>query len=972
MADELAKKISELDNLPNGDMEGFYTIGSKDNAQGNPVSYKMNLVVLKNAIAAAAAAVANANAAVSAAQAAQAVFLDAIVQQTGQNTAKVMSQKAVTDALAAMSNTITTLTGRIGDIRDIIPSAASASNQLADKAFVNSSIATATAEFRGTYDSLAELQAVSADDNDYGYVRTTDAAGNTVFKRYKYASGSWVFEYDLNNSSFTASQWAAINSAITAELVEKLRALPTNATLTELLNGKQGVIADLDTIRANATAGGTAYQKPAGGIPKSDMSPEVQSSLGKADSAVQESAIADNLTTNDPKKVLSAKQGKVLSEQVTQLDQELEELDMLVSMGSRAISYVDNEYVNNTNGVFVKYNGWSRTNYLDVNGLSTLDFNNPGASSIYNAFYDEGRRFIGSFSTPSNYSGSVSVPENASWAVFSNASSDLRQLTISNLPVRMGLGELSENVIAINDEITQLGQKVDELSDSFIKKDISEVTFQSTGTKTITGLSIPANMPFKIRVDSQFVYTRLDVFKGTTTLTGNRLVQSAVSGREYVVLSTTEVNAITLYLRTSSNFGEMTLNVEYDGVIKQSIAIQNNITAESYLVKKFLEEFNLSDYIAVELNEYTTVGNNLTYAISADIKFRNNITYNVFAMANTLGFFRFMYSNVNIEGVGFFEIPVYISDASKITSIYCGLTNPDNTLTLQANDALHNGWNMMRFATAQVNRSSYSTNYTTLNELRLYVETTEDTTIIVSIPSSITPPKAQIIFVDDHGYHDFMTTAYPDLKALGVPVTWAIQPGRLGVSVPGAGTLLTASDIEALSKDANSEFSWHTYDSSQEQQMSAQDLRDMFQSAITALRELNILPQYFWRAAWKQNDAINAMSCANLAEAFATWKGSYGCESIPFSDRYNIKRQEIHGKSETIISNMFRQLKCTHGLYVLYTHSIVQTMETGLEIHITQAEWDIFINYLTTAINEGWLEGTTFNSLRVKYGDAIL
>lgn len=288
MADELAKKISELDNLPNGDMDGFYTIGSKDNAQGNPVSYKMNLVVLKNAIAAAAAAVANANDAVLAAQAAQAAFLDAIVQQTGQNTAKVMSQKAVTDALAAMSDTITTLTGRIGDIRDLIPSAASASNQLADKAFVNSSIATATAEFRGTYNSLAELQAVSADENDYGYVRTTDAAGNTVYKRYKYSGGSWTFEYDLNNSSFTAAQWAAINSAITAELVEKLRALPTNAALTELLNGKQGVIADLDTIRANAAAGGTAYQKPAGGIPASDMSAAVQTSLGKADSAVQD------------------------------------------------------------------------------------------------------------------------------------------------------------------------------------------------------------------------------------------------------------------------------------------------------------------------------------------------------------------------------------------------------------------------------------------------------------------------------------------------------------------------------------------------------------------------------------------------------------------------------------------------------------------------------------------------------------
>lgn len=183
--------------------------------------------------------------------------------------ARAQAAEALLATISSLQAEITRATGVEGTLQDLIdgiaakiPSAATAQNQLADKAFVNSSIATATATFRGTYNSLAELQAVSADENDYGYVRTTDAAGNTIFKRYKYASGSWVFEYDLNNSSFTASQWAAINSAITAELVEKLRALPTNAALTELLNGKQGVIPDLDTIRANAAAVETKTEKP--------------------------------------------------------------------------------------------------------------------------------------------------------------------------------------------------------------------------------------------------------------------------------------------------------------------------------------------------------------------------------------------------------------------------------------------------------------------------------------------------------------------------------------------------------------------------------------------------------------------------------------------------------------------------------------------------------------------------------------
>ena len=115
-----------------------------------------------------------------------------------------------------------------------IPAQATAQNQLADKEFVNSSISTATADFKGTYNSLQELEQVTANANDYAFVVATDAAGNTVYKRYKWVEGTgWTFEYDLNNSSFTAAQWAAIQSGITAALVTKLTDLPTNAELNQ-------------------------------------------------------------------------------------------------------------------------------------------------------------------------------------------------------------------------------------------------------------------------------------------------------------------------------------------------------------------------------------------------------------------------------------------------------------------------------------------------------------------------------------------------------------------------------------------------------------------------------------------------------------------------------------------------------------------------------------------------------------------
>ena len=102
------------------------------------------------------------------------------------------------------------------------PSAASAENQLADKCFVNSSIETATATFRGTYNSIAELNAYSGekDNNDYAFVKTLDSSsGLYQYDRYKWVPGNpgeWVYEYTINSSGFTQAQLDALNSGITS------------------------------------------------------------------------------------------------------------------------------------------------------------------------------------------------------------------------------------------------------------------------------------------------------------------------------------------------------------------------------------------------------------------------------------------------------------------------------------------------------------------------------------------------------------------------------------------------------------------------------------------------------------------------------------------------------------------------------------------------------------------------------------
>jgi hypothetical protein len=142
------------------------------------------------------------------------------------------SRDYVDDKAAVLQNAIDL-------IEAVIPSAASSSNQLADKNFVNSSISTNTATFVGTYNSLADLQAVTgATNNDYGFVIETDELGNEYYDRYKYNGSQWLFEYKVESTPFTAAQWAAIQSGITSNLVTKLTALPTAQELAMALNGK--------------------------------------------------------------------------------------------------------------------------------------------------------------------------------------------------------------------------------------------------------------------------------------------------------------------------------------------------------------------------------------------------------------------------------------------------------------------------------------------------------------------------------------------------------------------------------------------------------------------------------------------------------------------------------------------------------------------------------------------------------------
>lgn len=163
------------------------------------------------------------------------------------------------------------LDGRVTAVEAKIPAQASAENQLADKAFVNSSISTATATFRGTFESLEALKAAEADKNDYAFWVHKDEAGNTCYDKYTYDGAEWRFEYRLNNSSFTAAQWAALNSGVTADVIAALQAADkatAAAVAQETADRKEGDKANADAVAAEETRARAAEKVNADAIAK--------------------------------------------------------------------------------------------------------------------------------------------------------------------------------------------------------------------------------------------------------------------------------------------------------------------------------------------------------------------------------------------------------------------------------------------------------------------------------------------------------------------------------------------------------------------------------------------------------------------------------------------------------------------------------------------------------------------------------
>ena len=164
---------------------------------------------------------------------------------------------------------------QFNNITDLIPTQATTTNQLADKAFVNSTIQTNTANYRGNWATWSDVPtSANSYPEDYtgsktptvnDYLVVQDASGYTEETlagtwRFKYTGvwstagkSGWLPEYQVNEEPLTAAQVAAINSGITSVLVTQISTNQTN--ITNLTNNKQDNITGAATTITSSDLG---------------------------------------------------------------------------------------------------------------------------------------------------------------------------------------------------------------------------------------------------------------------------------------------------------------------------------------------------------------------------------------------------------------------------------------------------------------------------------------------------------------------------------------------------------------------------------------------------------------------------------------------------------------------------------------------------------------------------------------------
>lgn len=306
---------------------------------------------------------------------------------------------------------------------------------------------------------------------------------------------------------------------------------------------------------------------------------------------------------------------------------------------------------------------------------------------------------------------------------------------------------------------------------------------------------------------------------------------------------------------------------------------------------------------------------------------------------------------------------VWVDDPAKVTQIDVSLLSSAPATWSRARTRLQRGWNIITFSSAAGNLNGWGS----LNRVTVTAVVTAATSFNIDSVWVECPPKAQVLFIEDRGYKTFVDNGLPSLRARNIPVTWALDPLKLGDSPGTKNEAITEAQV-ATFYAAGDDMSIHAYTGGVTSNLTAAQIREDSLQSLKWLHDRGYVRGREWRAAWTQNLATNAAAAQPYFAAYATPIGSAAQETWPFLNKWNVARIQLHSRTTAYMDSLFANLQATHGLLVCYTHGIHPDGGTDM----TQDQWDYFISKLDEGMSGGWLECVTLSQLIARSGGVVL
>ena len=276
-------------------------------------------------------------------------------------------------------------------------------------------------------------------------------------------------------------------------------------------------------------------------------------------------------------------------------------------------------------------------------------------------------------------------------------------------------------------------------------------------------------------------------------------------------------------------------------------------------------------------------------------------------------------------------------------------------------DKLQEGWNYPRFGKNWMRSALERPQWGEISAVQIYVRTTAPTSFALGQIWAETRPKASLLFIHDGGYADFdRSPGYQDLRDRGIPVTWSVDCALIGDSEHVSRDRL----IEVGNENGNS-ISFHGWNSARSQDyVDGAEAREETAKCQEWIADLPCAGNSgrAWRTAWMQNRSPFSPATNDMVKLNPMWdptnRPPAGVALWPLTHPYNYWRGALHHLSPRALAELFEEAKQTHGVLICYTHNV----EDG-EKHISPELWQQFLDLIDQGLDQGWLEGSTFETL---------